>query len=933
MIEIKHLTKKFGKETVLKDINVTFPDYGIVAIYGPSGCGKTTLLNCISSLYDFEGEISLNGAKYSSIKEDQKDQLRNMKMGFVFQDYKLFEYETIKNNILFAIDLKSSDKKSNKERRVKALVKIIGLDNKLNEPVSNLSGGEKQRVALARAICNSPKILLADEPTGNLDEKSSEAIMKILQKISKNSLVIIVSHDEALTKKYADQIMKMKDGEIEQIEYCYHNKHEETLPLISLKPRESKSILPFNFCIRHTINSVKRRKWRTALSFLTTSLGLIGVGLSVVLSSIISTNLYKSYSSIIDTDKIIVSNKNNEVLRDKTIISQSFIEVNDYFENSKNNIKAIGVYYWNNFDLMFPQSSFYISESGNKKILPSLLLNHFNEFDMLENNKSIIYPLQLSNISNNEVILKLDYQLLNEICFQLQIVRTVESLSKFIKYNNLSLTINVENQSWGYMKEFNIRIAGFILANSVGFYHSNRNWNQYIFENVCYLPTTEYINVNTSHPWDIKKSFYLEFKSNRDAFLEDIRFNKKHRYEVAEILGENYYPNLFKGCGSEECCRVAMLNYQSQDKIEAFIGGYLKSSSSHIKNAIYAVSAAYSIYPDNLMMGFARSAFLSNYESHIDEVIDLTTYIKYEDSLNISIPDSVVQGHFSKPNSSGLTFNPDYDLIQGEKPRSYSEIVISDGLCKQLALESPINQIVYFAYPIKEDLLSNGYIRRTYETVGLKVVGISNSQKIELSHQETWTVLFFQAMLGVSSFSLSIDSVALEIDENSENEVIESLIRAFPQFESVYPLSSVKDSVNKVCGYIETIILILSISSIIIASFLLTICNYLHFKEIKKDIGLVRCLGIGKNESAKFVFFHAIFMSMISFIISSIELAILCFVMSKAFSSIFYIESSFVFNPLSLVYMFLLALGISLLSSIVIRKKVISLSPIDCLRY
>ena len=172
MIQLTHVSKSFNEVYVLKDINISFPKYGIVVIYGPSGCGKSTLLNIISSIYPCEGEVTFNGRHYSTLKEDDKDMLRNQRMGFIFQDYKLFEFDTVKNNVMLAIDIKCSDKKSDKERRVNDLLNLVGLEDKANELVSNLSGGEKQRISLARAIANSPQLLLADEPTGNLDNKT-----------------------------------------------------------------------------------------------------------------------------------------------------------------------------------------------------------------------------------------------------------------------------------------------------------------------------------------------------------------------------------------------------------------------------------------------------------------------------------------------------------------------------------------------------------------------------------------------------------------------------------------------------------------------------------------------------------------------------------------------------------------------------------------
>ena len=932
MIELKHVSKKFMNNYVLKDVDLSLPQYGIVVIYGPSGCGKSTLLNIISSLYKCdEGDVSFNGRYYGSMSEDDKDQLRNTKIGFVFQDYKLFDFETVKNNLMLTIDIKCSDTKREKERRIHDLLKIVELSHKENEAVSNLSGGEKQRIAIARAICNSPSVLLADEPTGNLDSYNSELVMSILERIAKESLVIVVSHDEKLTKKYADQIVYMKDGGVEKVEYTNHNSHVDLLPLIHIKPRENKAKLPMSFCISHAFNSIKRRKWRTVMILLTTSLGLIGVGLGAVLSKIVSTNLYKSYSAIIDTNKVVMRQKD----KTQSTIKISALEQDEvrYLQSKyKDSISHLGVYYWNNFDTMFSYYDLSLTNNNFDKTLPEYTIKHFNEFEYLSNCKSSIYPNQISEIEEDEVVLGLTYSLLNEICFQLYIQRTVSSLSTFLRSNDLFITVNLENYNWDYSNSFSLRVRGFTMTNNNCFFHSNDKWNEFIFEDRCNFSTSNLINTTSKNPWDLKKSYFFEFKKNRDLFLEDMRFQKDSRYVAAEILNETYYPLLCKGLTTEECPRVALLLTDNQNKIEGYLSEFFKKSSKHIHYCIFGSSNAYAIYPDSLMMGFARTTYLSRDINAIDEVIDLTAYIKYEESYNVNISDNVIEGHFTKSTSSGLSFNPSYNLKYGSNPQKYNEIVISQQIATKFQYSSPINATIYLSFPTKEELLPNGYLIRDYQTVGLKIVGVSDSEKNEISHKESWSTMFFQTMIGVSRFSLDIDSVALDIDENSENQVINMLSRSFPKYEITSPMSSVKESVNTICGYIEKILLVLSISSVIIASLLLSICNYLHFVEIKKDIGLVRCIGISKNEANKFIFVHSILMSLLAFTLASIQLLITCFFLSRTMSNMLYIESTFIFNPLSIVYMFGLAVVISLLSSLVIRSSVNKLDPLDCLR-
>ena len=932
MIELKQVSKKFSNEYVLKNINVSFPQYGIVVIYGPSGCGKSTLLYVISSLYkNDEGDISFNGRHYGSMNESEKDSLRNSKMGFVFQDYKLYEFETVKRNIMLAIDIKCNDIKQEKERRVHDLLKIVGLSHKENEVVSNLSGGEKQRIAIARAICNSPSVLLADEPTGNLDSKNSELVMSILERIAKESLVIIVSHDEKLTKKYADQIVYMKDGEIDNIEYTNHNSHVDLLPLIHIKPKENKARLPISFCVSHALNSIKRRRWRTMMVLLTTSLGLIGVGLGTVLSKIVSTNLYKSYSSIIDTNKVVMRQKERK--QSAVLINAlEYDEVNYLHSKYNDSISHLGVYYWNNFDTMFSYYDLSLTNNSLNKTLPEYTIRHFNEYEYISNCKSTIYPAQIAEIEEDEVVLGLTYPLLNEICFQLYIQRTVNSLSTFLRSNELYITVNVDNYSWDYSNSFSLRVKGFTMTNKNCFFHSHDRWNEFIFEDRCNFPASHIINSTSKNPWDLKKSYFFEFRKNRDSFLEEMRFKKENRHVAAEILNSSYYQMLCQDLSTEECNRVALLTTNNQNIIEGYLVDYFKKSSRHVHSCIFGSSSAYAIYPDSLMMGFARTTYLSRDINAIDEVIDLTAYIKYEESHNVNISDNVIEGHFTKSASSGLTFNPTYNLKFGNHPENYNEIVISQQIVDKFKYSSPINSTIYFSFPTKEELLPNGYLVRDYQTVGLKIVGVSDSGRNEISHKESWSTMFFQTMIGVSRFSLDIDSVALNIDENSEDQVIKVLLRSFPKYDITSPLSGVKESVNTICGYIEKILLILSISSVIIASLLLSICNYLHFIEIKKDIGLIRCIGIDKNEANKFIFVHSILMSLLAFLLASVQLVIICLFLSKTMSQMLYIDSVFIFNPLSIVYMFLVATVISLISSIVIRSAVNKLEPLDCLR-
>jgi len=375
-----------------------------------------------------------------------------------------------------------------------------------------------------------------------------------------------------------------------------------------------------------------------------------------------------------------------------------------------------------------------------------------------------------------------------------------------------------------------------------------------------------------------------------------------------------------------------VIHRTNKDEIPSFVADYCRNSMDGIHEIIYGTSTGYSIYEQSLMMGFSRTTYLSNNEPLIYDVNDNMSYVKYEESYNVKLPSEIIEGHFSKSNIDGFSFEPCFALKYGRKPVNFQEILISDALKQRLKIDNPINKFIYLSYPVRENLLSNGYVSKEFEVVPLKIVGITSSGKVSISHDESWSILFFQTMLGMSTFDLRINNIAIRVSEGFEPQIIEKINRAFPSLFVTAPLKEIKGSVDKICDYIEIILLAVSFTSVLIASLILFICNYLHYTEIKKDVGLIRCLGARKKESKKFVYFHSLTMTSLSYIFSSIELFMVSLILSNTLSKTLYIESVFILNPLSFVYMLLVALSISLLSSFMISTKISKLDPIECLQ-
>ena len=232
MIRISKLNKFYNRHKrneihVINNTSLDLPDTGLVALLGPSGCGKTTLLNAIGGLDKVNsGKIYINDKKITTIFSSKKDKLRNLKIGYIFQDYKLIDNKSVYDNIAIALRMIGIKDKEEVKKRVTYILERLGMYRYRYRPCGMLSGGERQRVGIARALVKNPDIILADEPTGNLDSKNTIEIMNIIKAISKDKLVILVTHEVELAKFYATRIIEVLDGSVTE---DYENKNTDNL--------------------------------------------------------------------------------------------------------------------------------------------------------------------------------------------------------------------------------------------------------------------------------------------------------------------------------------------------------------------------------------------------------------------------------------------------------------------------------------------------------------------------------------------------------------------------------------------------------------------------------------------------------------------------------------------------------------------------------
>lgn len=302
MLELNDIKKDYvsGSTTVsaLKGINLRFRDCEFVSILGQSGCGKTTMLNIIGGLDKYtSGDLKINGVSTKNYKDRDWDFYRNNSIGFVFQSYNLIPHQTVLSNVELALTLSGVSKAERKKRAIEALEKV-GLGEQIHKKPNQMSGGQMQRVAIARALVNNPDILLADEPTGALDTETSIQIMELLKEISKDRLIIMVTHNPELAKDYSTRIVRLLDGVItddsdpyslEDMEADIRAK-EATKAKTSVKKtkksgKKQKTSMSFFTALSLSFNNLMTKKTRTILTAFAGSIGIIGIAMILSISN------------------------------------------------------------------------------------------------------------------------------------------------------------------------------------------------------------------------------------------------------------------------------------------------------------------------------------------------------------------------------------------------------------------------------------------------------------------------------------------------------------------------------------------------------------------------------------------------------------------------------------------------------------------------
>lgn len=343
MIKITNLNKYYksgqGSYHALKNINLTFPDKGLVFITGKSGSGKSTLLNIIGGIDSYDsGDLEINNISTKSFSKEDYNTYRNTYIGFIFQEFNVIKSLTVYENVALSIQLHHKRVKEN-HQKILDVISQVGLKNKEHRKMNQISGGEKQRVAIARALIKNPQVIIADEPTGNLDSKNRDIVINILKKLAEDRLVLVVTHDQHLANLYADRTIVIKDGEVindtKTNEPLVSNQNNLTLNPISI---------PISTSLSLGLKAFKKNLIRYILIIVLFSFSLIFAGSVVNLYLADTTLEYANYQK--DYNNFVIDL--NQTYTENNISVQSAFDnynynefVNRYTSNGMTTYKSI----------------------------------------------------------------------------------------------------------------------------------------------------------------------------------------------------------------------------------------------------------------------------------------------------------------------------------------------------------------------------------------------------------------------------------------------------------------------------------------------------------------------------------------------------------------------------------------------------------------
>ena len=934
MLKIRNLGKKFNNEYIFRNLNYDFKDNGLYSIIAPSGRGKTTLLNIISTIdKPSEGEVIFNSKKISKLNEKKKRSFRLNNVSFIYQSFNLFEDQSVKNNLALLLTDSSLFHISKKnERKIDSLLSKLNIIELKDKLVKNLSGGEKQRVAIARSLINNPKIIFADEPSGALDEENGENIFEILRNLSKDHLVIVVTHNIDLAYKYSDFILRLEPDTI--INEELNNDQVKVNIFKETKKEKNNNKIKTYFKINYFKNTFKSKKFRMSFLISFLSISLLLSGLTFFLKDGLSKMISDTFEGLSNENSLILKRKED----DAEILSYygaSKEDVSAIYKNNISEVKRIGATYLNNIADYFPDEDIVEFAFNNffndKMLLEDYTANAFANFNYVETlkNVSYVYPQNLTKMGKNDVVIGISNEMMQKITSSIGIRQTYEALGNYIEENECYLLLNLKNNYWTYEDQVLLNLKGIVVSQNPIVYSNDFFFNEYLFEDIMMFPSSNILDKEEDYPWTLKKIYYFETIEEPSSLLNKLNKELEYKTYIFDNDKVMYNPNYASLSHLEDVPSNKVYVYQSLKKsIDMELIKNIEEKLN-FRDYYYNTSGGYVNF-SSIMSGFYNPTFFSLDIDKINTLIDGNKNLTLEEWYSLETSEGLASGNYLKQNNNSIKFSSKLNKsIGGRYPSSNYEIAISNGLAKLLRNnkdEDIINKTLYLTSIVDYKINDDETIVPTFKTIRLRISGIVDSSKAEIYHNNDFSLTLFRDLLNISSFRLNIDSITFLLDEKLSDEDIATLNTSLNEYEFYSPLNDINKTIDDTLSYIVLFLTIFSLFSIISSIILFSIYSFISFLEMRKEIAILALLGFSNYEIVKFFLFNNFLTSLISYLISSISLTTISLFISLVLYQMFKIEISIYFSYLPFLIMFLLIVIFSFISIILILRP---LSKLD----
>lgn len=891
-------SKKGIKTQALEDVSFSLPSRGMFFILGKSGSGKSTLLNIIGGLDKYnQGELIVDNKSTKKFRNRDYDYYRNTYVGFIFQEFNLLDEYNVYDNI--SLSLKLQKKKTN-HAMIDNLLKLVGIPDLGKRRINELSGGQKQRVAIARALIKNPKIILADEPTGSLDNETGRQIFSLLKNISREKLVIIVSHDRESAMMYSDGIIELQDGKIVSNNVC--SSIDEVNHFKSIK-----SHLPFFSSLKFSFLNLGTKKLKLIFTIILISMALIFFGSSKILSYF---DIEESYAkTMVDTkeEMVKVSKSVYNEFSQKWYVDYNYHNLIDKDINRINKDINVPTYIQyklneNNADIGLEINYKDIFRDQNKMAYYMMALSSYN-FHFIEADPSFIKEEILGKYPSNydEIMI---HKYIADYIMKAGVLLYNDSLSfKDEYYIPNSYEELIQDGKYLRLGSTKVKVVGIIL-DDLSRYEE--------------LKTTPYNSIDRSDSTSVfpkNNSIYAEFSTKVLTYAGDIYVKKGFIQNIPleknYIIDENYYN--------------AKINYNNKLYSP-------NSTYSYLKNKIIIYNGEKNVIMDKLndnelIVNESYLDMLSNNNYSKLKEIYLQDYHQKEKSIldenkKIGERNKVKIEEYTKKIEAGILVEE--PILEDEKDFDFrtDEELTLDFLKNYLLENAILNSLISMQFSGGE--LNDDKGISTYDNIKIVGIQLEDNSKFYMSNN-----IASELMRDNSS----MNAVVLKSDNKT---ILKNVFRDFPISDSKYVSSSIYspiiDNISTILVGWSKLFFYASIVFWFFALLLLTnfIVNSIYYN--KKTIGILRAIGARKIDVFRIYFNEGLIIGVVSLIIAIIILYIGIDLANGYISSnLFFTIELIMFSKENLLILIGSVMIIIFLSSLFTVRKISKMKPVDAI--